>query len=127
MYGYTLLFVCIYVYIWACVFVYTSVYVFICMAVFGYMYICFGLPVCAHAWLFAIGVLHGFPRLRFYFFDLDVLSLTLVIWEWMFAGRYVFRWGADCGSCAVLSVDEALLGAPRVVPWGSVGVVFNLP
>ena len=83
MYGYTLLFVCIYVYIWACVFVYTSVYVFICMAVFGYMYICFGLPVCAHAWLFAIGVLQGFPRLRFYFFDLDVLSLTLVIWEWM--------------------------------------------
>ena len=52
----------------------------------GYRYICFGLPVCARAWLFALGLLHGFPRLRFLFFGLGVYSLTLVILECMLQG-----------------------------------------
>ena len=118
---------CVYVciYMGVCI-VYTSVCVFLCMSMGGYMYICFGLPVCAHAWPWALGLLHGFPP-----------PAVLFLWPWCFqpylgcmgmdvAGCFVFRWGADCGPCAVFNVDEALLGAPRGVPWGSVVVVLHL-
>ena len=114
----------IYGHVYSSIHLYMYLFAWLCLGICIYVLAC----LCVHMPGFSLlACSNGFPRLRFYFFDLDVLSLTLVIWEWMFAGRYVFRWGADCGSCAVLSVDEALLGAPRVVPWGSVGVVFNLP
>ena len=99
--------------------VYVSVYVFLCMPRLGiclYDLAC----LCAHAWLFALGLLHGFPHLQFFFFGLGVYSLTLVIWEWMlqevmFSGGMLIVARVQCSVWTMPFLEP--LGVCLGVPW----------
>ena len=105
--------------------VYVSVYVFLCMPRLGiciYVLAC----LCVHMPGFSLlACSTGSPTCSSF-----SLALVFTALPWLFGNgccrKFVFRWDADSGSCAVFSVDDALLGAPWGVPWGSVVVVLLL-
>ena len=112
------------VYIWACV---------LSMCLYMYFFACLGWVYVYMIWLACVHM-PGFSLLACSTGSptCSSFSLALALQPYLgylgmdVAGSYVFRWDADSGSCAVFNVDDALLGAPWGVPWGSVVVVLLL-
>ena len=113
------------VYIWACV---------LSMCLYMYFFACLGWVSVYMFWLACVCTCLAF---RSWLAPRVPPPAVPFLWPWCLqpylgylgmdvAGSYVFRWDADSGSCAVFNVDDALLGAPWGVPWGSVVVVLLL-
>ena len=105
--------------------VYVSVYVFLCMLMLGigiYVLAC----LCVHVPGFSLLACSTASPACGSFSLALVLQPYLGYFGMDIAGSFVFRWDADYSSGAVFNVDEALLGAPSGVPWGSLVVVLLL-